>query len=92
MLKFYDMESFKEILESIHVETGLEKDLLRRLMQEFVDQLIEYGANEQPVYLNGLGEIDTKLKKEFMFEDSQTGRVTLYPPEKVARFKSRRDN
>ncbi len=86
------MEPFEEIIEKLHEETGLDRELVRNIIQDFVGLLLEYGAADYPVYLTGLGEFETKVRKEFMFEDSLKACVTLYPPEKVARFKSRRDN
>ncbi|MEG0949143.1 MAG: HU family DNA-binding protein [Bacteroidales bacterium] len=79
------MDHKKFILE-LQKRTGLDKSRLNLLLKTTEEVMREQAINLNTVSLDGLGCLEPRKRLEFVHEEIQTGKKTLYPPRIVLHF------
>jgi Bacterial DNA-binding protein. len=79
------MDHKKFILE-LQKRSGLDKSRLNKLVKSMEDVLREQAINLNEVEIDGLGRFESHKRLEFVHEERDSGRKTLYPPRIVLHF------
>lgn len=79
------MDHKKFILE-LQKRTGLDKSRLNMLLKATEEVMREQAINLNTVNLEGLGNFEPRKRLEFVHEEIETEKKTLYPPRIVLHF------
>ena len=77
----------RELVQRIARKTGLQQNVIKRVIQGFLDEIINELARGNRLEFRGFGTFDTVRRKERLARNPRTGEQVNVPAKTVVQFK-----